>query len=221
MAIRENVGPGVTLTADFNGAYDSVTAIHIIEKLTPAGLTMAEQPVPATDLAGMAMVTAAVQPLILADQSINPADDVYRWRDTKRHAQSASSCSNLAASVLAGPSCKRASRSALLATWAAPVRLGSSKRPKPTSSARRRRLSFRRRLPSSRSSRAISSRASMSVPGRFTCPKDRAGRSSDHLALRIACGCRFSLDDRCSHRLTSFSALKRVGEKERNLCTIF
>lgn len=78
MAIREKVGPGVTLTADFNGAYDSATAIRVIEKLTPAGLTMAEQPVPATDLAGMAAVTAAVQPLILADQSINSADDVYR-----------------------------------------------------------------------------------------------------------------------------------------------
>ena len=76
-AIRESVGTGVTLTADFNGAYDAATAIDVIIKLTPAGLIMAEQPVPAKDLAGMAAVTAAVKPLILADQSINSAEDVY------------------------------------------------------------------------------------------------------------------------------------------------
>lgn len=76
-AIRESVGAGVTLTADFNGAYDAATAIDVINKLTPVGLTMAEQPVPAKDLAGMAAVTAAVKPLVLADQSINSAEDVY------------------------------------------------------------------------------------------------------------------------------------------------
>jgi L-Ala-D/L-Glu epimerase / N-acetyl-D-glutamate racemase len=76
-AIRESVSAGVTLTADFNGAYDAATAIDVINKLTPAGLTMAEQPVPAKDLAGMAAVTAAVKPLILADQSVNSAEDVY------------------------------------------------------------------------------------------------------------------------------------------------
>ena len=76
-AIREIVGSDMVLTADFNGAYDAATAIDVINKLTPAGLTMAEQPVPAKDLAGMAAVTAAVKPLILADQSINSAEDVY------------------------------------------------------------------------------------------------------------------------------------------------
>jgi len=78
MAIREGVGAEMTLTADFNGAYDPATAIHVIEKLTPAGLMMAEQPVPANDLTGMAAVTAAVQPLVLADQSINSAEDIFQ-----------------------------------------------------------------------------------------------------------------------------------------------
>jgi L-Ala-D/L-Glu epimerase / N-acetyl-D-glutamate racemase len=76
-AIRHSVGDELTLTADFNGAYDPSTAIAVIKKLTPVGLKMAEQPVPADDFAGMAAVTAAVEPLVLADQSINSADDVY------------------------------------------------------------------------------------------------------------------------------------------------
>ena len=76
-AIRANVGADVTLTADFNGAYDAKTAIDVIDKLAPEGLTMAEQPVPANDIAGMAAVTAAVKPLVLADQSINSPEDVY------------------------------------------------------------------------------------------------------------------------------------------------
>ena len=76
-AIRANVGADVTLTADFNGAYDAKTAIDVIDRLAPEGLTMAEQPVPANDIAGMAAVTAAVKPLVLADQSINSPEDVY------------------------------------------------------------------------------------------------------------------------------------------------
>ena len=83
MAIRERVGRDVALTADFNGAYDARTAIDVIQRLTPLGLTMAEQPVSANDLAGMAAVNDAVEPLILADQSINSADDVYRVAEHK------------------------------------------------------------------------------------------------------------------------------------------
>jgi len=76
-AIRQSVGPAVTLTSDFNGAYDAATAIAVINKLAEDGLAMAEQPVPAGDLDGMAKVTAAVEPLILADQSVDRAEDVY------------------------------------------------------------------------------------------------------------------------------------------------
>lgn len=76
-AIRQSVGPDITLTTDFNGAYDAKTAIAVIDKLTADGLAMAEQPVAADDLAGMTEVTASVQPLVLADQSINTPEDVY------------------------------------------------------------------------------------------------------------------------------------------------
>jgi len=76
-AIRRSVGAAVTLTTDFNGAYDAATAIAVIDKLAEDGLAMAEQPVAAEDLDGMAKVTAAVKPLILADQSVDRAEDVY------------------------------------------------------------------------------------------------------------------------------------------------
>src|SRR5258705_5239489 len=44
---------------------------------------MAEQPVRAADIAGMAAVTAAVKPLVLADQSINSPQDVYEVASRK------------------------------------------------------------------------------------------------------------------------------------------
>jgi L-Ala-D/L-Glu epimerase len=75
-AVKQAVGRGVSFTADFNGAYDAPTAIQVIDRLTPEGLTMVEQPVPAEDLSGMAAVTKAVMPLVLADQSVNSPEDV-------------------------------------------------------------------------------------------------------------------------------------------------
>jgi muconate cycloisomerase len=76
-AIRQSVGSAVTLTTDFNGAYDAATAIEVINKLADDGLAMAEQPVAAADLDGMAKVAAAVKPMVLADQSADRAEDVY------------------------------------------------------------------------------------------------------------------------------------------------
>lgn len=76
-AIRQSVGSAVTLTSDFNGAYDAATAIAVIDKLAADGLAMAEQPVAAADLDGMAKVAAAVKPLVLADQSVDRSEDVF------------------------------------------------------------------------------------------------------------------------------------------------
>jgi L-Ala-D/L-Glu epimerase len=82
-AVREAVGSGVNFTADFNGAYDAPTAIRVIEQLTPEGLTMVEQPVPADDITGMALVTQSVQPLVLADQSVNNPADAAKIADSR------------------------------------------------------------------------------------------------------------------------------------------
>ena len=77
-AIRKSVGADVTLTADFNGAYDAATAIKVIDRISAEGLAMVEQPVPAADIAGMAAVTRAVKPTVLADQSVDTPEDVAK-----------------------------------------------------------------------------------------------------------------------------------------------
>jgi L-Ala-D/L-Glu epimerase len=77
-AVRRAVGPDVNLTVDFNGAYDAPAAIEVITNLAEHGLTMVEQPVPGTDLAGMAAVTQAVETVILADQGVESAREVFR-----------------------------------------------------------------------------------------------------------------------------------------------
>jgi len=82
-AVRLAVGDGVSFTVDFNGAYDAATAIRAIDQLTPDGLTMVEQPVPAEDITGMAMVSKSVTPLVLADQSVNTPADVAKIADSR------------------------------------------------------------------------------------------------------------------------------------------
>ena len=77
-AVRSAVGPRVTLTVDFNGAYDAATAIKVITNLVPQGLAMVEQPVPGTDLLGMAAVTQAVEPVVLADQGVESSREVFQ-----------------------------------------------------------------------------------------------------------------------------------------------
>lgn len=76
--VRSAVGPKVTLTVDFNGAYDTSTAINVVASLAPQGLAMVEQPVRGTDLDGLAAVTKAVEPVVLADQGVQSARDVFQ-----------------------------------------------------------------------------------------------------------------------------------------------
>jgi muconate cycloisomerase len=66
------------LTVDFNGAYDAATAIKVISCLAPVGLGMVEQPVQEGDLKGMAQVKRAVEAVILADQGVQTAADVFQ-----------------------------------------------------------------------------------------------------------------------------------------------
>jgi L-Ala-D/L-Glu epimerase len=77
-SVRSAVGPNVTLTVDFNGAYDAATAIKVISHLAPEGLGMVEQPVQGGDLAAMAEVKRAVESVILADQGVQTATDVFQ-----------------------------------------------------------------------------------------------------------------------------------------------
>ncbi len=77
-AVRDAVGPGVTLRIDANGAWQPEQAIRIIGALYPLGLEYVEQPVVAGDLAGMARVRTSVRTPIAADEPAGGREDVRR-----------------------------------------------------------------------------------------------------------------------------------------------
>ncbi|HEX2324255.1 MAG TPA: dipeptide epimerase, partial [Chloroflexota bacterium] len=74
-AVREAVGPGVTLGVDANGGWSPRVAIQTIRRLAEFGIAFAEQPVAPLDVAWMADVRAAVQVPILADESVSSVQD--------------------------------------------------------------------------------------------------------------------------------------------------
>ena len=78
-AIREAVGPDVSIRVDANQGWTVKDSIRIISAMEDRGLEieLVEQPVPARDLEGMARITQAVYTPILADESVfSPADAV-------------------------------------------------------------------------------------------------------------------------------------------------
>jgi L-alanine-DL-glutamate epimerase-like enolase superfamily enzyme len=70
-AIREAVGPGISMRADANRGYSPEEAIELcrLAEKHEVGLELLEQPVEAHDLPGMARVRAATDILIEADES--------------------------------------------------------------------------------------------------------------------------------------------------------
>lgn len=70
-AIREAVGPDVSIRADANQGYTPKEAIRLcrLAEKHGVGLELLEQPVPAWDLQGMAQVRRSVDTLIEADES--------------------------------------------------------------------------------------------------------------------------------------------------------
>jgi L-alanine-DL-glutamate epimerase-like enolase superfamily enzyme len=71
-AVRNAVGPGVTLRVDANQGWTPRQAVAVIGAWEDAGLgvELVEQPVHADDLAGMAFVTDRVATPVLADESV-------------------------------------------------------------------------------------------------------------------------------------------------------
>src|SRR3990170_6244384 len=55
-AIREAVGPEVTILLDANGAFDAATAIRFCRQLEPLDLTWLEEPVPPDDVSGYELI---------------------------------------------------------------------------------------------------------------------------------------------------------------------
>ncbi|MBL7223691.1 MAG: dipeptide epimerase [Candidatus Brocadiae bacterium] len=79
-AIREAVGPDVSLRADANQGYTPKEAIRLcrLAEKHHVGLELLEQPVPAWDLQGMAAVRSAVDTLIEADESCYTIHDAMQ-----------------------------------------------------------------------------------------------------------------------------------------------
>ena len=77
-AIREAVGDGISIRADANQGYTAKEAIRLcrLAEKYDVGLELLEQPVPAWDLEGMALVRKSVDTLIEADESAYSIHDV-------------------------------------------------------------------------------------------------------------------------------------------------
>ncbi|QNN55205.1 dipeptide epimerase [Nocardioides mesophilus] len=72
LAVREAVGPDVSLRLDANQGWTPREAVTVVSALEDAGaaVELVEQPVPAADLDGLAWVTARVGTPVMADESV-------------------------------------------------------------------------------------------------------------------------------------------------------
>jgi len=72
--------PDTRLILDGNCAYSSAAALALLEQLQDDGIAVAlfEQPVPRSDVAGLARVTRAGGVLVAADESVTTAEDALR-----------------------------------------------------------------------------------------------------------------------------------------------
>jgi L-alanine-DL-glutamate epimerase-like enolase superfamily enzyme len=77
-AVREEVGPDLHLTIDANQSYTPKSAIWALSKMVEFDIDLVEQPVPASDLDGLKMVTEAVPIPVEADEAAFSLDRVAR-----------------------------------------------------------------------------------------------------------------------------------------------
>lgn len=76
--VREAIGKDVPIKIDFNGYYDTKTAIRLIRAMEPLGVQWIEQPAKYWDLEGLAMVRNAVTTTIVVDESVESPQDMMR-----------------------------------------------------------------------------------------------------------------------------------------------
>jgi L-Ala-D/L-Glu epimerase len=77
-AVRSAVGPDVELILDPSGEWTPKQAITQLRAMEDAGIAVVEQPTRPGDDAGLAMVRAAVTPVVEADESADSLARVYR-----------------------------------------------------------------------------------------------------------------------------------------------
>ena len=69
-AVRAAVGDRMALRVDFNESLALAEAAPFIRRLEPYGLTLVEQPIPRTDIAGLAEIRRAIGIPLMADESV-------------------------------------------------------------------------------------------------------------------------------------------------------
>lgn len=77
-AVREAVGPDVSLRLDPNAAWDVISTIKTMKLLEDCELQLLEQPVPAWDLKGMAHIRNNIGIPLMADESIWTPQDAIK-----------------------------------------------------------------------------------------------------------------------------------------------
>ncbi|MGE3646597.1 MAG: mandelate racemase/muconate lactonizing enzyme family protein [Beijerinckiaceae bacterium] len=82
-AIRKQVGDSVNLTIDANQSYNAKSAIVALNRMAEYKIDLAEQPVPAGDMEGLALVTKSVPIVIEADEAAGSLDEVWRLVTTR------------------------------------------------------------------------------------------------------------------------------------------
>ncbi|MDR3638852.1 MAG: enolase C-terminal domain-like protein [Isosphaeraceae bacterium] len=68
-AVREAIGPAITLTIDANGGWDEPTALACLEQLADCRLALVEQPLPRGNYTGLKRLRVRTGQVILADES--------------------------------------------------------------------------------------------------------------------------------------------------------
>jgi L-alanine-DL-glutamate epimerase-like enolase superfamily enzyme len=76
-AIRRRVGHDVHLTIDANQSYTPKDAITAINRMAEHRIDLVEQPVPADDLAGLALVTRSVPVTVEADEAAGSLREIF------------------------------------------------------------------------------------------------------------------------------------------------
>ncbi|MDO9405090.1 MAG: enolase C-terminal domain-like protein [Polaromonas sp.] len=77
-AVRQAVGTGVRLTLDPNQSYGAKQMMHAYSRMERHDISLIEQPVPASDWQGLAMLTRSLPVDIEADESAQTLNDVFR-----------------------------------------------------------------------------------------------------------------------------------------------
>lgn len=76
--VREAIGTDIPIKVDFNGFYETKTALRLIKQMEPLGVQMIEQPAKYWDLEGLALIRNNTTTTIVVDESVETPQDMMR-----------------------------------------------------------------------------------------------------------------------------------------------